>query len=173
MVNTLKKYTVKNSKKAFTLVELVVVIAVLAIVAAIAVPLFMGIMASATDASGDEQARMLNEKCKIMYSEVRLGTINNTDSKNADGSDVTYAEPKSASLNDRIAAADNVTIANVKLYNGLKSINCDNFYYCNHTSDSTKYSVGTIYYSEDGNFPDSAGCKFVKTTDTLTLGYLY
>lgn len=173
MVKTLKKYAVKNSKKAFTLVELVVVIAVLAIIAAIAVPILMGIVASATGSSGDEQARMLNEKCKTMYSEVRLGTINNTDSKNADGSVVDYAEPKNSRLSDRVAAADNVTIKNVKAYNGLYSINCDNFYYCNHASSSSQYSIGTIYYSEDGSFPDSVGCSFIKTNDNLTLGYLY
>ena len=173
MVKILKKYALKSSKKAFTLVELVVVIAVLAIIAAIAVPILMGIVASATSASGDEQARMLNEKCKTMYSEVRLGTINNTDSKNADGSAVNYAEPKNASIGDRVAAADNVTIANVKSYNGLNSINCDDFYYCTHTSGSSQYSVGTIYYSEDGSFPDSVGCSFIKTHDNLTLGYLY
>lgn len=173
MVKKLKKYAIKNSKKAFTLIELVVVIAVLAVVAAIAVPMIMGIMASATSASGEEQARMLNEKCKTMYSEIRLGTINNTDSKNADGSAVNYAEAKNASLGDRVAAADNATIANVKSYNGLNSINCNDFYYCNNTSGSSKYSVGTIYYSEDGSFPDSVGCSFIKTNDNLTLGYLY
>lgn len=172
-MKSMKKYAVKNSKKAFTLVELVVVIAVLAIIAAIAIPMVIGIMASATDASGDEQARMLNEKCKVMYSEIRLGTINNTDSKNADGSAVTYAETKNANLSSKVSAADNATIANVKAYNGLKSINCDNFYYCTRstTQNGNQYSKGEIYYTDDGNLPNNAD--FAKVNDTLALGYLY
>lgn len=168
-----ENHAMKNSKKAFTLVELVVVIAVLAVVAAIAIPTVTGIIASATESSGDEQARMLNEKCQLVHAEIKLGTINNTDSKNADGSAITYAGTKNASYSARTLAANKATVADVKEYAGLKSINCSNFYYCLAASSTSQYTKGTIYYSEDGRFPSAAGCGFARLADTTTLGILY
>lgn len=166
------KAAVKNSKRAFTLVELVVVIAVLAIVAGIAVPTVAALVGSANKSSGEEQARMLNENCQLVYSEVKLGTINNTESKNSDGSAVTFAEPKNSNYSARNTAANTATIANVKSYAGLQSINCDNFYYCSSALGTVQYSKGTIYYTEDGNLPNVAGCSFIKLNDSTVLGTL-
>ena len=55
-----QKILAKQSKKGFTLVELVVVIAILAILAAIAIPAVIGIINSATQFSGESEAATLN-----------------------------------------------------------------------------------------------------------------
>ncbi len=60
--NMLKK---KNSKKGFTLIELIVVIAILAILAAIAIPRLSGFNDKAKDAVADANARTLNSATAI------------------------------------------------------------------------------------------------------------
>ena len=55
-----QKLLAKQSKKGFTLVELVVVIAILAILAAIAIPAVIGIINSATQSGGASDASTLN-----------------------------------------------------------------------------------------------------------------
>lgn len=89
---------VKANKRGFTLVELVVVIAILAIIAAIAIPCLINIIDSTTASSGEAQAQTLNQECQNAYNEIKAGTINNTMSKNADGTAVSFAAIKIAEL---------------------------------------------------------------------------
>lgn len=69
------KKIVKNSKKAFTLVELVVVIAVLAIVAAIAIPAVISIVNSATKSSVDTDAASIDSAVKTFHAGIVNGII--------------------------------------------------------------------------------------------------
>ena len=164
-----QKMLAKQSKKGFTLVELVVVIAILAILAAVAIPAVIGIINSATTSAGASDASTLNNACKTVYSGVKSGTITNSDKDNA-GTQITWAAAKGASNKDRVAAAKLVTIENVQAYNGT-SLSTDDFYYA--TSDHTDVHItkGTISYW-DGEGDKPVGCD-AELKDDTTLGTLY
>lgn len=66
---------VRNSKKAFTLVELVVVIAILAVIAAIAIPAVIGITNSATESKVETDAASIDSAVKTFHSGIVNGTI--------------------------------------------------------------------------------------------------
>ena len=93
---------VKANKRGFTLVELVVVIAILAIIAAIAIPCLINIIDSTTASSGEAQAQTLNQECQNAYNEIKAGTINNTMSKNADGTAVSFAAIKNSGITTKM-----------------------------------------------------------------------
>ena len=164
-----QKMLAKQSKKGFTLVELVVVIAILAILAAIAIPAVIGIINSATTSAGASDASTLNNACKTVYSGVKSGTITKSDKDNA-GNECSWAAEKGASNKDRIAAAKDVTIANVQAYNGT-SLSTDDFYYATSDHDTVHITKGTIsYWDGEGTQPE--GCD-EQLTDSITLGTLY
>ena len=71
-----QKMLAKQSKKGFTLVELVVVIAILGILAAIAIPAVIGIINSANESQLKTDAATVDAACKDYYAEVVAGTIN-------------------------------------------------------------------------------------------------
>ena len=71
-----QKLLAKQSKKGFTLVELVVVIAILGILAAIAIPAVIGIINSANESQAKSDASVIDHACKDYYSEVVGGTLN-------------------------------------------------------------------------------------------------
>ena len=71
-----QKMLAKQSKKGFTLVELVVVIAILGILAAIAIPAVIGIINSANESQLKTDAATVDAACKDYYAEVVSGTIN-------------------------------------------------------------------------------------------------
>ncbi len=64
-----------ESKKGFTLVELVVVIAILAILAAIAIPAVIGIINSANESQKASDAATIDYACKTYYTGIVSGTI--------------------------------------------------------------------------------------------------
>ena len=163
-----QKMLAKQSKKGFTLVELVVVIAILAILAAIAIPAVIGIINSATSSAGDSDASTLNNGCKTVYSGVKSGTIVNGDKDNA-GSSITWAANKGASNKDRTTKANAVTIEQVQAYNGT-SLAVDDLYYSTSTKDSLHITKGTILFSDTGSAPAGADKQLTKTT---TLKDLY
>lgn len=163
-----QKMLAKQSKKGFTLVELVVVIAILAILAAIAIPAVIGIINSATSSAGDSDASTLNNGCKTVYSGVKSGTITNEDKDNA-GVTITWAAAKGASNKDRTSRANAVTVAQVQAYNGT-SLSYDDLYYATATTDSLHITKGTILFSDTGSAPAGAGSKLESST---TLGTLY
>ena len=70
-----QKLLAKQSKKGFTLVELVVVIAILGILAAIAIPAVIGIINSANESQAKSDAASIDAACKNLYAEVVAGTI--------------------------------------------------------------------------------------------------
>lgn len=120
---------VKANKRGFTLVELVVVIAILAIIAAIAIPCLINILDSTTASSGEAQAQTLNQVCQNAYNEIKAGTINNTMSKNADGTAVSFAAIKNSGITTRKNAARNAKVSDIAKYSGL-NINIGEYYYC-------------------------------------------
>ena len=63
-----QKLLAKQSKKGFTLVELVVVIAILGILAAIAIPSVIAIINSANESSAQTDAATVDAACKDYYS---------------------------------------------------------------------------------------------------------
>ena len=164
-----QKILAKQSKKGFTLVELVVVIAILAILAAIAIPAVIGIINSATSSAGDSDASTLNSACKNVYAGVKSGTINNTDSTNADGTAVSFAAAKGASATARATAAGNVTLANVQTYNGT-NLDYGDFYYLTATSGTL--TKGSIYFW-DGTGTDPHAGNSAALAGTTTLSNLY
>lgn len=115
---------VKANKRGFTLVELVVVIAILAIIAAIAIPCLINIIDSTTASSGEAQAQTLNQECQNAYNEIKAGTINNTMSKNADGTAVSFAAIKNSGITTRKNAARNAKVSDIAKYYGLNINKC-------------------------------------------------
>lgn len=59
----------KNNKKGFTLVELVIVVAVMAILVAVAIPTISSITTKATDAVNDSNARTIESVIKLAEAE--------------------------------------------------------------------------------------------------------
>lgn len=163
---------VRNNKYGFTLIELVVVIAILSILAAIAIPMVVNIINSATNSSGETQAKTLTEECVNAYTGIKSGVINNTLSKNSDGTDVTFAADKGAGVTARNSAANDATVADVQRYSGL-NINFGDYYYCTSTVDGNGIVVGTILFSETGEAPVIDGCDFEPLNDTISLGNLF
>lgn len=160
--------TKTKRKGGFTLVELVVTIAILSILAAIAIPMVVNIINSASQSSGDSQAATLTRQCSDVYAGVSTGTINNSDSKNADGSAVTFAVLKTATQSAKKSAANNVTVAQVKQYSGLAFDTTTDYYYCTAAPKNSGYTPHTIVFSDTG-MPSVSGCTFVQLTDNTTL----
>lgn len=164
-----QKILAKQSKKGFTLVELVVVIAILAILAAIAIPAVIGIINSATQSAGASDASNLHNACKTVYSGVKSGTITTSD-KDAAGSPCSWAAAPNASSTDRTTKANAVTIDQVQAYNGT-AISLDDMYYVTTADKSKNVTVGTIVFSDTGKAPD--GITATKLTDKTSLGTIY
>ena len=164
-----QKMLAKQSKKGFTLVELVVVIAILAILAAIAIPAVIGIINSATTSAGESDASTLNNGCKTVYSGVKSGTITTSD-KNNDGTAITWAAAKGASNTDRTTKANAVKVSEVQKYNGT-SLSVADFYYATSDHTDVHISKGTIvFWDGNGTKPTGADADLATTT---TLGTLY
>ena len=165
-----QKMLAKQSKKGFTLVELVVVIAILAILAAIAIPAVIGIINSATTSAGASDASTLNNACKSVYSSVKSGALTNED-KNNDGTAVTWAADKGASNKDKTEAAKAVTIDQVQKYNGT-SLSYDDLYYATSDHDDVHITKGTItFWDHNGTQPPTGAD--TQLAGGTTLGDLY
>ena len=164
-----QKMLAKQSKKGFTLVELVVVIAILAILAAIAIPAVIGIIKSATTSAGESDASTLNNACKTVYSGVKSGTIT-TKSKDNAGNACDWAAEEGASNKVRTTAAKAVKIEDVQKYNGT-SLAYDDLWYANADHDTAHITKGTIvFYDGEGDKPTGADEQLKNDT---TLGVLY
>lgn len=133
---TTKKAELQNSKKGFTLVELVVVIAILAILAAIAIPVVNSIINTASKNGALSNAQSIELAVKEAQSYIASGsteiyngttTVDVDTNKFADGNGVTsgkvqLANAKTAHANLNIAmvaAAKGITDGFIKVsYNG-------------------------------------------------------
>lgn len=164
-----QKLLAKKSKKGFTLVELVVVIAILAILAAIAIPMVVNIIQSATNSSGASNASTLSQQCKNVYAGVKSGTINNDESKNSDGTAITWAAAKTATATDKQTAANGVSVQQVMTYAGLNFDISADYYFC--TTAATGVAVGDIVYSDTGSAPTvPSGAVYSQLATSTTLG---
>lgn len=164
-----QKMLAKQSKKGFTLVELVVVIAILAILAAIAIPAVIGIINSASNSAGASDASTMNNACKTVYSGVKSGSIT-TKSKDNAGNECTWAAEEGASNSKRTEAAKAVTMAQVQGYNGT-SLSYEDLHYATSDHDEAHITKGTIvFWDGEGDKPTGADTPL---TDSTKLGDLY
>ena len=158
-----QKMLAKQSKKGFTLVELVVVIAILGILAAIAIPAVIGIINSANESQAKSDAASVDAACKDYYAEVVAGTINTTHPGKVT-SDTLPAANAQASAKKTTALA--CTVQGALEYAGLTNLagKVGDF-----VADTT--NGGTIYANVDAGKPATAS-HTVGTSDTFTaLGY--
>lgn len=116
-----QKILAKQSKKGFTLVELVVVIAILAILAAVAIPMVTGIINSATTSAKESDAATLNQACKTFLTSVSAGTIT-SETAAAVSYSGTALPTKSATQAAKNSTANILTVADACNYNGLANI---------------------------------------------------
>ena len=161
-----QKLLAKQSKKGFTLVELVVVIAILAILAAFAIPSVIGIIGSASESAGATEASDLNSACKTFYANVVSGTVT-TSSVNADGSPVTAAAAPGASETSKRTAARSATVGDAAKYSGLTP-NYDDLYFVNATGQTESH--GTILFSSTAGSTSINSNTVSALTATTTLG---
>lgn len=170
-----QKILAKQSKKGFTLVELVVVIAILAILAAIAIPSVIGIINSATTSSGQSDAASVNNACKQYYAGVVSGSINSTNFTSSQKVHQTPADTN-ASNDKRTKIANNSTVADAQKYGGL-AVSCEDLVYVN--ADTAHYTKGTILFAQDDAVTAGSGSELDGKTTALDtdgkdcLGYLY
>ncbi len=165
-----QKLLAKQSKKGFTLVELVVVIAILGILAAIAIPAVIGIISSANESQAKSDASSVNTACKNLYAEVVSGTINKsnpgsiTTKGKADASEDLPAANAAASTRKDVAL--NLSVQQALEYAGLTAL-------ANKVGDF-RYDPsgdGTIYADVDqskGTAKDTNGWATLATGTTMT-----
>ena len=151
-----QKVLAKQSKKGFTLVELVVVIAILAILAAIAIPAVVGIIDNAQKSAKRSNASELDAAAKKLYAGVTAGSINKGSPDNELGgiaSDKATLLPAATdSTVTKRTKANALTVQNAIDYAGLATT------FAKENVDDYAFSTkdGTIVY--------------VDTSDTDTFG---
>ena len=155
-----QKLLAKQSKKGFTLVELVVVIAILGILAAIAIPAVIGIINSANESQAKTDAASLSAACKNYYAEIIAGTIN---SDNNGGSKDTLPA-KNASAASKKSTATNCTVQGAMQYYGLTDLMSK---VADFVGDP---NTGTIYAKVDGNKSANANVNITVGTDQANGG---
>ena len=161
-----QKLLAKQSKKGFTLVELVVVIAILGILAAIAIPAVIGIINSANESQLKTDAATVDAACKDYYAELVAGTIN----KSAPGKITSTTETGVLpAANDgttaRKTAALKCTIQGAMEYAGVTQLS-------NKLGDMTYDKEGTIFAKVDKSRTPVQNAKTLAATTTFSdLGY--
>jgi len=158
-----QKLLAKQSKKGFTLVELVVVIAILGILAAIAIPAVIGIINSANESQGKTDAASLSNACKTYFAAIVAGQINQENPGKS--LDDTKLPKKNDSNTAKVTAALKCTVKGACEYNGLTDLEHKIADFVVDTS------TGTIYYTKDGNKPTNAKTTFAYTDALSKLGY--
>ena len=155
-----QKLLAKQSKKGFTLVELVVVIAILGILAAIAIPAVIGIINSAHQSQQKTDAASLSNACKDMYAEVVSGTLNSSSPKAING-----LPAANAPASTKKTTALGLTVQHAINYAGLEQLEgkVGDFVYDTAT--------GTIYGKDDEGKPSSASSTVTLGTTMQDLGY--
>lgn len=161
-----QKLLAKQSKKGFTLVELVVVIAILGILAAIAIPAVIGIINSANESQAKTDAATIDAAAKDYYAELVAGTINDQ----APGKITTATEkallPKAADgTSARKTAALKCTLQGAMEYAGVTQLS-------NKLGDFTYDKEGTIFATVDKSRTAVAQAKKLTAATTFSdLGY--
>lgn len=139
----------KQSKKGFTLIELVIVIAIIAILAVIAIPVVVSIVNTSADTASNSTASAINEACHNFYALIKSGAIDNR-TKNPDGSVISVAAAPNSSENARTTAARKATVADALKYSGINLPTKDSggapiydgFYF--YINDVSGHSAGSI-----------------------------
>ena len=141
-----QKLLAKQSKKGFTLVELVVVIAILAILAAIAIPAVVGIIDNAQTSAKNANAAGLDGAAKKLYAGVTAGSIHSTTADSELGGLAAKKADKLPAKNDTTATkrskANALTIDDAINYGGLATT------FANENTGDYVFSTkdGTIVY---------------------------
>ena len=156
-----QKLLAKQSKKGFTLVELVVVIAILGILAAIAIPAVIGIINSANESQAKTDAASLSAACKNYYAEIIAGTINSSNT----GGSKDGLPAKNASAATKKSTAYNCTVRGAMQYYGLTDLESK---VADFVGDP---KTGTIYAKVDGNKSSNATVAIAEDTNLSALGY--
>ena len=167
-----QKLLAKQSKKGFTLVELVVVIAILGILAAIAIPAVIGIISSANESQAKSDASSVNTACKNLYAEVVSGTINKsnpgsiTTKGKADASEDLPAANAAASTRKDVAL--NLSVQQALEYAGLTNLanKVGDFCYKTDKTDTT------IYAKVDKSKPGDSDKDYTELTTTTIMSQL-
>lgn len=167
-----QKMLAKQSKKGFTLVELVVVIAILAILAAIAIPAVVGIINNANESAGQSNAASVDNACKTYYAGVRSGSINTSSDLPGGAGKVSAAAAKGASDKVKLSAAKAATVADAQKYSGL-SVSADNLCYYSANDSSVQHVKGDIVYYNGESAGLPANTTAMPDGCTTTLGTLY
>ena len=178
-----QKLLAKQSKKGFTLVELVVVIAILAILAAIAIPAVVGIIDNAQTSAKSANAAGLDGAAKKLYAGVTAGSIHKNTADSELGGLAADKTTKLPAKNDATATkrskANALTIDDAINYGGLATT------FANENTGDYVFSTkdGTIVYKSkdiaDGDVGDAAATrgtkKYQKIADNwaTTLGTIY
>lgn len=166
-----QKMLAKQSKKGFTLVELVVVIAILAILAAIAIPAVVGIINNANESAGQSNAASVDNACKTYYAGVRSGSINKSSTLPGGGS-VTAAADKGASDKLKLSAAKAAKVSDAQKYSGL-NVSSDNLCYYSTNDSAAQHVKGDIVYYDGDSAHKPANTNVMPDGCDLTLGNLY
>ncbi|MDD6488609.1 MAG: prepilin-type N-terminal cleavage/methylation domain-containing protein [Clostridia bacterium] len=153
-----QKMLAKQSKKGFTLVELVVVIAILAILAAIAIPAVVGLIQNANNSQSDSNAATIDNACKTYYSGIVSGQITSANDKTGGA-----APAAGTGTSGKQSAADGATVQQACVYSGC------------YTSLQTQIDGGTDFgYDADGNvYATATHTGLTGLTNSTTLGNMY
>lgn len=164
-----QKMLAKQSKKGFTLVELVVVIAILAILAAIAIPAVIGIINSANTSSAESDAATIDSACKNFYAGVVSGTI----TEDTKGNVQATLPDADAATSAKKSAAKALTVQSALEYNGIADkFSGEDANGVAHLADFQYKTdgVGTVsYVGEDGQVDDGNA----QLTTSTTFGTMY
>ncbi len=140
-----QKMLAKQSKKGFTLVELVVVIAILGILAAIAIPSVVGIINNAQNSSKETNAEQLTSAVKTLYSGVTSGTLTKeTPSDELNGLSADKLPEKEETVANRKSTANGLTLQDAIDYQGLQT----KFTESNIGDYGYSTADGTIYFKD-------------------------
>lgn len=175
---TTKKAELQNSKKGFTLVELVVVIAILAILAAIAIPVVNSIINTATKNGAESDGQSIELAIKEAQSYIASGSTEIYDGAKKVDVDAKYTTTGGADI-----ASGQITLANAKtdhanlnvamvaaakqICNGFESVSYygkDYFPYWNKTTQKCIFLTkdGSDYKNFDGTVVSGVGTSIVQ-----------
>ena len=161
-----QKLLAKQSKKGFTLVELVVVIAILAILAAIAIPAVVGIIDNAQKSAKKSNASNLDGAAKKLYAGVTAGSITKNSPDNELGGIATAKSSLLPAASDstvtKRSKANDLTVQNAIDYSGFATT------FAGESVDDYAFSVkdGTIVYVDTSDTTTFASTKITSAADT-------
>lgn len=162
-----QKMLAKQSKKGFTLVELVVVIAILAILAAIAIPAIVGIINNANESQKKTDASTVDNACKSYYAAIVAGSFNasSADASKVGNTELAKLPAANAASNVRKSKALTCTVGGALDWNGTSTLK-------GKLTDFRHDSNGNIFSATDEAHTSTGNGLAVAAADTFaSLGY--